>query len=130
MNDQHPELATSPPVRSQVSMIALALGAATILFALFRAVQILSGRQTIAILAVVPYAAAGLALTIRSLRGRLPWLRGIATWAGGFLATLPAIQLVPVLSGPGDSTFWLLTIMMGIVFVTAGILLLRMGFKN
>lgn len=114
-----------------ISKVALAVGAATNLWAVISIFRVIAdGKRPLMLFMVIPWAAAGIALTVRSLRGSLQWPRGIATWAGGFLIGLPALILVPILSGPTDSTGWVLHILFGTLFIVLGIFLTRAGFKH
>jgi len=131
MTNEPTDKATAALGKPEISKVALAVGAATILWAVISIFRVVAfSKLPVMLFSVIPWAAAGIALTVRSLRGSLRWPRGLATWAGGFLIGLPAINLVPILSGPLDSTGWVLSIFFGTLFFVLGILLIRVGFKR
>jgi hypothetical protein len=117
--------------KPKISKVALAVGAATILWTVISIFRVIADwKRPVMLFIAIPWAAAGIALTVRSLRGSLRWPRGVAIWAGGFLIGMPAFILVPILSGPTDSTGWVLHIFFGTLFIVLGILLIRVGFKR
>jgi hypothetical protein len=133
MTNDPADTAAAPLVKSGTSKVALAIGAATILISVLRvALAAVGGKWTSSMSVIpIPWVAAGIALIVRSLRGALPWPRGIAAWTGGFLMGMIFMILgVAILGGRGDSTFWILNTMAIALFFVLGILLLRAGFKR
>jgi hypothetical protein len=132
--------AAAPLKKLKIAKVALAVGAATILWALssvvigfIQSVKTAEIRLWLParIFASVPWFVAGIALSIRSLRGAVSWPRALATWAGGFLIGAPAIIIgASLYGGRGDTTFWVLNIVFSILFLVVGTLLLRVGFKH
>jgi len=126
--------------KTNTSKIALAVGAATILWTLIKIITwVIRSTKTAdmrpwlaaALFSFVPWAAAGIALTIRSLRGTVRWPRALATWVGGFLVGAPGLIIAASLSGGrGDTTQWVLNVIFTVLFLVVGIVLLRVGFKR
>jgi hypothetical protein len=116
-------------MNDKISKIGLGLGAATVLLALIRIVLALLSAPLAAFVAT-PLVTAGLALMLRSLRGSLRWPRALAAWVGGLLVGAPGILVTPILSGPGDATFWVLNVVFTGVCLVLGILLIKAGFKR
>jgi|WetSurMetagenome_2_1015567.scaffolds.fasta_scaffold692634_2 hypothetical protein len=128
MNDQPADMGAAPAKKAAISKIGFAIGAATALYAVTRIVWALL-KLPLAAFTAIPFAAAGIALIVRSLRGPLPWPRALATWAGGFLVGIPGLLLTPILSGPGDTTFWVLNFLVTGLGLAIGSFLLRIGSK-
>jgi hypothetical protein len=116
-------------MNDKISKIGLGLGAATVLLALIKIVLALLSVPLAASIAT-PLVTAGLALMLRSLRGSLRWPRALAAWVGGLLVGAPGILVTPILSGPGDATFWVLNVVFTGVCLILGILLIKTGFKR
>jgi hypothetical protein len=121
------------------SRIALVVGAVTILWALFLSIRWVtklaktgeSSMFRVALPGMVPWFAAGIALTMRSLRGAIRWPRALATRVGGWLVGAPFIIVgVTMAPGRGDTTYWVLNVAVTILFLVGGVLLLRIGFRR
>jgi hypothetical protein len=140
MGNGSTDRAAAPIEKPNISKVALAVGAATILWALssiiagvIRSVKTAETRPWLpALLFIsVPWFVAGIALIIRSLRGAVRWPCALATWVGGFLVGAPAIIIVGSLyGGRGDTTMWVLNVIFFSLFLVVGTLLLRVGFKR
>jgi hypothetical protein len=121
-------------------ILALIIGAATIIYALIRDVQAVQAVQAgeavvksipLAITSSLPWLGAGIVLVVRSVRGALPWPGAIASWAGGFFfGMIGLVAGVSFLGGPSDSTAWLLHTLGFVLFLIMGILLLKIAFKR
>lgn len=128
MDDRPADMGAAPAKKAAISKIGLAIGAATVLYALIRVVWALLKLPPAAFTAI-PFLAAGIALIVRSLRGPLRGPRALATLAGGFLVGIPGLLLTPILSGPGDTTFWVLNFVVTCLGLVIGSFLLRIGSK-
>ena len=128
MSDEPAVQSASPRPKPAASKIGLIIGGATVLYALTRIVWALL-KLPLAAFTAIPFAAAGIALIVRSLRGPLPWPRAVATLAGGFLVGIPGLLLTPILSGPGDTTFWVLNIIVTCLGLVVGSRLIKLGSK-
>ena len=109
------EKGAAPLEKPRISKVTLAVGAATILYALISSIIWLArsaeaGRMlSAALLGQLPWAVAGIALTILSFRGVVRWARALATWVGGFLVGAPFLIIgVWIAGGPGDTTLLML----------------------
>ena len=132
MTSEPTDKAMAVAEKPEISKVALAVGVATVLWAVI-AIFIYPSylKHPLMLFNRIPWAVAGIALTARSLRSSLRWPCGLATWAGGFLIGTPAIIIMAVLSGPtNESTYWVLNIFFTTLFVVLGIFLIRVGFKR
>jgi hypothetical protein len=116
-------------MNDKISKIGLGVGAATVLLALIRIVLALLSAPW-AVFVAAPLVTAGIALMVRSFRGSLRWPRALAAWAGGLLIGAPGILITPILSGPGDATFWVLNVIFTGLCLFFGILLIKTGFRR
>lgn len=128
MSDERAAQSVSPQPKPAASKVGLIIGGATVLYALIRIVWALL-KLPLAAFTAIPFAAAGIALVVRSLRGPLPLPRALATLAGGFLVGIPGLLLTPILSGPGDTTFWVMNFVVTCLGLIIGSLLLRIGSR-
>ncbi len=125
----------APPAKPCV--LAIVIGAATIMYAIVRDVLVLrqptpvAKSVPLAITSSLPWLAAGIALFVRGRRGALCWARAIAAWIGGFFIGLVGLVIgVAFLAGPNDSTTWLLHTLGFVLFLVVGVLLLKVAFKR
>jgi len=126
----------APPAKPCI--LALIIGAATIIYALIRDLQAIRAGEAVvmwwvplAISSSLPWLGAGIALVVRAGRGALPWPRAVASWAGGFfIGAIGLIAGVAFLGGPSDSTTWFLHTLGFVLFLVLGIVLLKIAFKR
>ncbi|MEN6310545.1 MAG: hypothetical protein ABFD80_03310 [Acidobacteriota bacterium] len=131
------ETTGTPAAKAKPSILALVIGAATIIYALVRDLQAIRAGEAVvksvplAISSSLPWLGAGIALVVRAVRGALPWPRAIASWAGGFfIGAIGLVAGVAFLGGPSDSMTWFLHTLGFVLFLVLGIVLLKIGFKR
>ncbi len=131
------ETTGTPAAKAKPCVLALVIGAATIIYALVRDIQAFRAGEAVvksvplAISSSLPWLGAGIALVVRAVRGALPWPRAVASWAGGFfIGAIGLVAGVAFLGGPHDSTTWLLHTLGFVLFLVLGIVLLKIGFKR
>jgi len=131
------ETADTPTAKAKPNILALVIGAATIIYALVRDLQAIRAGEAVvksvplAISSSLPWLGAGIALVVRAVRGALPWLRAVASWAGGFfIGAIGLVAGVAFLGGSSDSMTWFLHTLGFVLFLVLGIVLLKIGFKR